>query len=301
MEVKMKRNKWMVALLLIVFLVTSCGSNSDSIDDNTSIETQQETKESVESSAEVVEDEVVVTFDCPELERLVRAELNKETGDILSTDMMNLYYIRPNGDNVKSLKGLEYAKNLMEFGILRNEIELESLDPISNLTSLTRINVSYTTVKEPVTFGKLDQVTYFALIDTNISDISYLSEFKSLEHLTLTNNGIENIDALSSLENLTQLNLSRNNISSLEALRGKDKIESLNIQSNNVSDIEPLEDLVSLQTATLSYNPITNLKPLEALPNLVELRIYQEHDVKHKIFDQVDLLENKGITVEYHK
>jgi len=301
MEGKMKRKKWMVALLLIVFILTSCSNNSDSSNDNASIENQEETEVSIDSSDEVVESEVVVTFDCPELERLVRSELNKETGDILSTDMMNLYYIRPNGDNVKSLKGLEYAKNLTDFGILRNEIELESLEPISNLTSLTRINVSYTTVKEPVTFGKLDQVTYFALIDTNISDVSYLSEFKSLEHLTLTNNGIETIDALSSLENLTQLNISRNNISSLEALRGKDKIESLNIQGNNVSDIEPLEDLLSLQTATLSYNPITNLKPLESLPKLVELTIYQDHDVKHLIFDQIHLLENKGITVEYHR
>lgn len=80
-----------------------------------------------------------------------------------------------------------------------------------------------------------------------------------------------------------------------------DKIKDLNLQGNNISDIEPLADLVSLEILNLSYNPVTNLKPLENLPNLTELTIYLDHDVKDKIFEQVELLEDKGIAVNYHR
>ncbi|MCR3921266.1 MAG: leucine-rich repeat domain-containing protein [Firmicutes bacterium] len=291
--------KTKIALIfcLVVIILSGCGKSSGDTQTGQDEVNELNGPDSISDESE----EVIVTFDCPELERLVRAELDKETGDILSTDMLQLYYVRANGDNVSSLSGLEYAKNLSDFGILRNDIDLDSLDPISNLTSLTRINLSYTNVANPVALGKLDKVTYFALIDTNISDISYLNEFTSLEHLTLTNNGISDIDALAGLKNLTQLNLRGNSISSLEALRGKGKIEFLNIQDNNVSDIEPLADLISLENLTLSYNPITNLKPLEDLPKLVELTIYQHHDVKHLIFDQIEILVSKGIDVSYHK
>lgn len=297
----MKKSKWIVAFLIIVFLVTSCGNNSDSSIDNTSIENQNETEVLVEPSHEVINDEVVVNFECPELEELVRTSLNIETGDILSTDMLNLYDIRPNGNKVESLVGLEYAKNLENFGILNNEIPLKSLEPISDLTSLKRITVSYTDITEPVTLGKLDQVNTVNFIDTNISDVSFLREFTALENLTLLDSSIENIDGIAGLKNLTKVHLRGNSISSIQALRGMNKIKDLNLQGNNVSDLEPLADLVSLEILNISYNPITNLKPLEDLPNLTELTIYLDHDEKHKIFDQVDLLKNKGIIVQYHQ
>ncbi len=73
------------------------------------------------------DEDVVVQFECPELERLVREKLDKPIGDITSIDMLELYDIRPNGEKISSLVGLEYAENLSDFGILRNEIELDSL------------------------------------------------------------------------------------------------------------------------------------------------------------------------------
>jgi len=248
-----------------------------------------------------LEKEVVVTFECPELERLVRTELKIESEPITSTDMLKLKRIRPNGKSVSSLVGLEYAKNLDDFGILNNKVELDSLEPISQLTSLTRILVSYSTVSKPVQFGKLDKVTYLNFTDTNISDISSLKNLPSIQDLTLSDCGISNISALTGMKGLTRVYLRSNKITSLEALKGKSEVESLNIQDNQVSDISPLADMPRLATAILSYNPITNLKPLEDLPNLKELTIYQDHDVKHLIFDQVAILEAKGIEVLYHK
>lgn len=299
-------------MFLVIILVSSCGTSNDTdmqVDNSTStngeesvsedsIEMNEDTNESSDSSST---EEVIVTFECSNLETLVRTALNIETGDILSTDMLNLYDIRPNGNNVESLVGLEYAKNLENFGILNNEIELHSLEPISQLTSLRRITVSYTDITEPVTLGKLNQVNTINFIDTNISDISFLSGFTALENLTLLDSGIENIDGIAGLNNLIKVQLRGNNITSIEALEGMDQIKDLNLQGNNVSNLEPLASLIGLEVLNLSYNPVTNLKPLEDLPNLTELTIYLDHDVKHKIFDQVEKLEENGMIVNYHR
>lgn len=313
----MKKIVLVLILSLAVMLPSGCSSllpalqrespdtNQTSLTGNNVDATDSTAKESAvdQNAPQQTEEteETEVYFACPELERLVRETIGVTSGPVTSSDMLNLYEIRPNGESISSLVGLEYAINLYDFGILRNEVELESLDPISQLTSLTRINVSYTQVAQPVNFELLDQVYYFALIDTNISDISFLSNMPAIEHLTMTNCGISNIESLAVLDNLEHLTLGRNEISSIDALRNKSNIRVLNIDQNNISDISPLADMINLQEAILSYNPITNLKPLEDLPNLSALTIYQDHDVKHLIFDQIEILENKGVEVDYHR
>ena len=292
-----------IMLLVIMcagLVLTGCGRGSNPATTTTLKGTKTTTSTTHEATTEQNE-EVVVTFACPELELLVRLELQIDSEPITSTDMLGLESIRPNGESISSLIGLEYAKNLSDFGILRNEIELDSLEPISNLTSLTRISVSYTTVSKSIAFGNLEQVTYLSFIDTNISDIGSLANLPAIQQLTLSDCGISDIGALANMTDLTSVNLYGNNIASMEALRNKSQIESLNIQGNQISDISPMADMTNLQMAVLSYNPITNLKPLEDLPNLQELTIYQDHDVKHLIFDQVAILEGKGIEVLYHR
>ncbi|MTI95763.1 MAG: leucine-rich repeat domain-containing protein [Firmicutes bacterium] len=246
------------------------------------------------------EEETVVIFTCPELERIVREELFMPEGDILSTDMQMLYEIRIKEDNVKDLNGLEYATNLYSLSINKNDIE--SLEPISNINSLTYITISYSEIEQqPVHLGELPSLIRLSIIDSNISEIDFLENFTALEELTLSSNYIENIDALSDLHNLRQVNLARNNISSIEALENKKSLEVLDLQSNNVSDISVLASAERLYNLTLSYNPVYNLKPLENLANLQELRIYLDHDVKHLIFDHVAILEGKGIEIAYHR
>jgi hypothetical protein len=133
LEANMRNFKLVVAMLLIIILISSCGASSDTdvpVNDSASTESEEpiiedstEMNEATDESSDSSNtDSVVVTFECPELERLVRTALNIETRDILSTDMLELYDIRPNGETIESLKGLEYAKNLENFGILRNEI-----------------------------------------------------------------------------------------------------------------------------------------------------------------------------------
>jgi internalin A len=291
---------WVVIGMSLIW--TGCGGGSATTTTKPAVTkpATTTTRQSTAATTTATNEEVVI-FKCPELESLVRVELKIESDPITSTDMLELKRIRPNGKSVTSLVGLEYAKNLQDFGILNNKVELASLEPISQLSSLERILVSYTKVSEPVRFGKLEKVTYLNFTDTTFSDISSLVNLPAIQDLTLSSCGISDIRALSGMKDLNNVYLRSNKITSIDALRGKGKIESLNIQHNQVSDISPMADMISLKDAILSYNPITNLKPLENLPNLKELVIYQDHDVKHLIFDQIAVLQAKGIEVSYHQ
>lgn len=270
------------SLLLLLILISGCKNNDVK---------QQTTNNNMEK---------IIIFEDKNLENLIRTEINKPDGDITSFDMLELKSLRTKDTAITDLSGLEYAENLYDISIFKNEII--SLDPISKISSLKRINVSYSVIKnQPIKFDKKVQLVDVSFIDTPLVDISFVKEMISVENFSATSCGLKNIDAISKLKNLIDFDINDNKVDNIKALRGKSKLEYIDIQDNNVSDISSLEGLSSLIELDLSYNPVTNLKALENLSNLQTLTIYQHHDVKHLIFDQVDKLINKGVEVLYHR
>lgn len=240
-----------------------------------------------------------VEISCPVLEEAVRSEILKPEGDLYSEDLWDVYYLTLRGDGPIRLEGLEYAKNLTYLSISRSEIP--SLEPIAALPELAVLSVSYSEIQGPIVFSHPQAFTRMSFIDTLIGDISFMADMVNMEELTMTDAGISDLSPLQGMTGLKRLHARGNNIESLAALAGKQDMESLDLQGNQVLDIEPLADLGRLEYLVLSYNPVTNLKPLENLDRLQELRVYQNHDVKHLIFDHVRLLEQKGVDVYYHQ
>ena len=290
-------SKWiLIAAGFILLAVIAVFSNyPKEVGGSPVIQKEFEENQSLDTSP----DEIVV-FEDNNLENLVREELSIFDGDITVADMQNLYSININKAEVVSLGGLEHATELLYFSLLHENVD--SLDPIKNLSNLERINISYSTIQDlPIEFSSGVNPNSISIIDTQIGDVSFLAHMTNVEHLTVTDAGIKDISALAGLDNLVRLNLSRNEIGDISVLVGKDKLESLNLQTNQVSDISSLAGLASLSEVTLSYNPVYNLKPLEDLPNLTSVRIYLDHDVKSRIFDQVGELEKAGVQVDYHR
>ena len=245
-------------------------------------------------------EEVVVIFNDENLEALIREELEIQEGDITSIDMQGLYYLTINDIGVEDLTGLEYAINLLEFTLSRENVE--SLDPIKNLVNLERIRIAYTEIENlPLTFHEQVNLKQISIVGTIIEDVSFVEGMTNLDHLTMTDAGIKDISAMENLINIEQLNLRGNEIKEIDALSNMNALVYLNLQSNEISTIEPLEGLESLYDVVLSYNYVYNLKPLEDLPSLSEVTIYLNHDVKHLIFDHVSILEEMGIDVSYNR
>lgn len=258
---------------------------------------EEETEGMVEMNSS---EEVVVIFEDEIFENHIREQLSIPTGDITSTDMLNLYSLSIPELGVTNLTGLEYALALDSFSLSTENIK--SLEPLKNLNSLKRLSLRYSTIENlPIEFSEDVNFTSVSIVNTPINDITFLAHMTDINHLTITDAGLTDISPIEGLNNIQQLNLRGNEIKDISALRGRNSIEILNLQHNKVSDVGPLEGLERLYDFVLSYNPAYNLKPLETLPSLETLVIYLEHENKHVIYDQVDVLKNMGIEVEYNR
>lgn len=140
---------------------------------------------------------------------------------------------------IKSIKGLEYAKNLEKLKL--NENEISDISPLQNLTKLK----------------------YLELQRNRIVDINPLRNLTNLEFLKLYNNWIEDVEPLSGLTNLTGLDLHYN-----VHVAGD---ESHKIISKGITDISSLENLTNLNFLDVSANRIENVSILNKLPNISHL------------------------------
>jgi len=78
-----------------------------------------------------------VVFNDPNLERVVRAALNKPTGVITNVDMAKLKVLKVINENINDLTGLEYAVNLDTLDLSSNKIS--DLTPLQNLIKLATL------------------------------------------------------------------------------------------------------------------------------------------------------------------
>ena len=83
----------------------------------------------------------------------------------------------------------------------------------------------------------LESIKSLNLYGINLTDISLLNKFPSLEILSLSNNKIKDISVLSNLNNLKELYLSNNkidDINQLEYLKNCQKLEKINLKGNPI-------------------------------------------------------------------
>ncbi len=299
--------KTIIASVLIIGLIASLGylvltSDDDEGERNGGEKGETNGIDETESRVDSIDtmEETVVIFEDQILENHVREELSKPEGDILSTDMLNLYYLSISELGVTDLTGLEYALELTEFTLARENIN--SLEPLKNLSNLERFSLRYSEIEDlPIEFSEEVNLKHVSIVNTEIKDTTFLTHMTNVDHLTMTDAGLTDISSLKDLNNVQQLNLRGNEIEDISSLKGKNNLEILNLQHNNVSDVSPLADLEKLYDLVLSYNPAYNLTPLNSLPSLETLIIYLDHEVKDVIFDQVEVFKNQGVDVQYHR
>ena len=153
---------------------------------------------------------------------------------------------------MKSIKGLEYAKNLKKLKL--NENEISDISPLKNLTKLE----------------------YLEIQRNRIVDINPLKNLTNLKFLKLYNNLIEDIAPLSNLTNLTGLDLHYNvtvggdeshkiiskRITDISALKNLKKLEFLDISANRIEDISILKNFDKIKDLDFSGNRVKNYEGL---------------------------------------
>lgn len=168
---------------------------------------------------------------------------------------------------IKSIAGLEYAKNLTMLQLDTNEIS--DLEPLKGLSKLKSLDLSR----------------------NRIVNLEPLKELKNLEYLKLYNNLIEDVTPLSFLTTLRGLDLHFNvtvldgnrytkgivDVSSI--INNLKELEYLDISANRIENVQGLENLTRLNNLDISGNRIGNYSKLQKLLIPLYKRMLEVGDV----------------------
>ena len=157
---------------------------------------------------------------------------------------------------IKSIKGLEYAKNLQKLKL--NENEIKDISPLAKLTKLTYLELQRNRITDVTPLKDLVNLTFLKLYNNLIEDITPLKNLTNLEDLDIHYNvtvdgdeehkiiskGITDISIVENMKNLTFLDVSANRITDIKVLKKLDKIEDLDFSGNMVTDYTDMADYI---------------------------------------------------------
>lgn len=156
----------------------------------------------------------VVTFS-KDLEKVVREQINKPTGNIYKSDVENIVALDASKKSITDISGIENLTNLKILDLSQNQI--------SDISGLKYLN----------------DLSYLRLDDNQIRDISILKTFTNLRTLWLNNNQISDISSLKGLTYLQELCLKSNRISNISGLEGLSNLKILYLAKNQILDYSP--------------------------------------------------------------
>jgi hypothetical protein len=216
-----------------------------------------------------------IIFRDPNLEKVIRSEINKLSDDIYKSD-------------VKKIRKL----------YLYNEYNITDLSDIENLTGLEDLRLENNSIND---IGALDGLTglkYLSLRNNKINDISILKRLKNLQYLNLKCNKVRDISVLKGLPNLQYIHLSDNNISDISVLKGLTKLQFLTLSDNNISDISALKGLTNLRYLCLYSNPIIDYTPIADIYRKIEYKDFTIYKTTLIISDGTNVIEGANIVLE---
>lgn len=149
--------------------------------------------------------------------------------------------------------------------------DFSSLWPLEELTGLTQLNLSYNDISDLRPLSGLTGLTELRLGSNAVSDLTPLSGLTGLTVLDLNSNRITDLSPIAGLTGLTELNASLNEISDLTPLAGMTQLVQLRLSFNSFSNLEPLRSMEKLELLDLGSTPVTELDPLAGLTSLTSL------------------------------
>ncbi len=185
----------------------------------------------------------IILFQDKNLEKSVRENINKPTGDILRSDVDKLKMFSACGKRISNLSGME------------------------NFTELTSLNLDFNRIGNIDALKGLTNLTSLSLYNNQINSIEGLKGLANLTSLELSMNNISSIDSLKELTNLNSLDLNKNKINNISALKELAGLKSLGLSSNKISNINDLKGLTNLTQLGLDSNKIKNYTPTKAYYN----------------------------------
>ena len=151
--------------------------------------------------------------------------------------------------------------------------EIISLEPLSELSDLTWLDVSGTSIEDLSPVRNLNKLKVLRANSTLIEDLSALKYNITLEELEVANTTVEDLSVLTSLRNLLKLNLNNTQVSRISNLKNCPNLTSLNLGGTRIANVVVLQDLTELKSLDISNTSVRDLGPVNSIKDLQSLNI----------------------------
>ncbi|CAL6108946.1 Conserved_hypothetical protein [Hexamita inflata] len=203
-------------------------------------------------------------------------------------NLQSLTHLDMSRSNISNIESLNQIKSLQNVNLSNNKIvdisALQNLENISYLNlksnqitkpvfcencSLISLDLSYNELIDTTQLSNLVFVEQLCLVNTNLQDISFLTQLNNIKVLDISLNNINSLNGLSQMKQLTTLLASVNQIDSIADLHTCNQLQILLINKNKISDISVIQHMQMLEEVDVSNNTITDISHIQYLPNLL--------------------------------
>ena len=204
--------------------------------------------------------------DYPNLKLVSAAGNNIENIDVLK-NLTNLESLNLDNNKIKDISALKDLNHLKAVSLENNNIT--KLDALSNKNELERLFLSNNGGLELATL-KNDSLEQLTVNNTNIRDLSVVSNLPKLKKIVANDNKITTLSHLKNAKILESVEVNNNKIESLD-FENK-TITSLEIKNNKLEDINNVHKLSALENLDASGNKISEF-PTNKQDKLINLTV----------------------------
>ena len=204
--------------------------------------------------------------DYPNLKLISAAGNNIENIDVLK-NLTNLESLNLDNNKIKDISALKDLNHLKAVSLENNNIT--KLDALSDKNELERLFLSNNSGLELATL-KNDSLEQLTVNNTNIRDLSVVSNLSKLKKIVANDNKITTLSHLKNAKILESVEVNNNKIDSLD-FENK-TITSLEIKNNKLEDINNIHKLSALENLDASGNKISEF-PTNKQDKLINLTV----------------------------
>ena len=204
--------------------------------------------------------------DYPNLKLVSAAGNNIENIDVLK-NLTNLESLNLDNNKIKDISALKDLNHLRAVSLENNNIT--KLDALSSKNELERLFLSNNSGLELATL-KNDSLEQLTVNNTNIRDLSVVSNLPKLKKIVANDNKITTLSHLKNAKVLESVEVNNNKIDSLDFENST--ITSLEIKNNKLEDINNVHKLTALENLDASGNKISEF-PSNKQNKLINLTV----------------------------
>ena len=195
--------------------------------------------------------------------------LSVADGDTVASEWREVV-VREGVDEVYAkLKGLA----MMQTIDVSNFRTITTLDPLTELSDLTSLNISGTNVSDLTPLRNANKLRVLNASNTRIDDLSALRYDIMLEDLNVAGTSVSDLSVFEMLHNLEKLNLSNTMVTTLEPVVNCPNLTDLVAEGSRIDDITPWSGLSNIVSVDVSRTNVRDLTPLSQLATLQSLKI----------------------------